>query len=450
MATILSRETRMWLRIAASITILMLAGYCSGQDSGNNGPQSNNGAAGQYGSDGNLMPLPNSLETDLPLRVVTSPLHWGSCSLLSLSAYQGYDTNPSRTQASSASEFSSVSAFVVYSIRRPLWELDLQYQPSAVISPGMIAKNLTGNATDFQAARRLSETWTLAISDHFRFSPDLQSSIQGSGLALNLGGGVSIEIPFLQSAESLLLDTGSAILSDRLTPSSSATFSLDQSYIRLSPSIDLGRVRQLPVTDAESTNLSAGYSRTIGLRDTLNFTYDYRAQFASTATGTAQYNVASASWGHVLTPGLRLSIAGGPGFFNPGGTTSEWRTTLQGSIQLGRSYRKGEVGLAFSRNDSFNGVLSNSFGNHYAVNIDHRFNTRVRFTANLSYIQQQVSGGHDLTGTLGSVEPSWMVSRNWSVFGQVRYLTTHGVEQPIAPQTIYAAGVRWSWVPEKP
>jgi len=437
------------LSLALVAMLLILDGLSFGQDDSGTSVSSS-GSSSQSSSDENLMPMPNSIDTDLPLRVVSSPLRWGSFSLLSLSAYQGYDTNPRTTQSSGSSEFSALNAFLVYSIRRSLWELDLQYEPSVVFSPGILAKNLTGNAADFQVARRLSATWTLAVGENFRYSPNLQSSIQGNGLALNLGGGISVQIPFLQSNESLLLDTGTVILSDRLSSTSSMTVGVDQSYIRLAPSIGVDKLRQLPVTDAESTNASFGYSRTIGSRDTLNATYDYRAQFASSAIGAAQYHVTTGSWEHILTPGLRLSFSGGPGFFDSGGISNQWRTTLQGSVQLGRSYRNGDVGIAFSRNNSFNGVVSNSFGNHYALNLDHHFTSRVRFFANYSYIQQQVSGGHNLTGTLASAQPSWMVSRNWSVFGEVRYLATHGSDFSIPSDKIYTAGVRWSWVPEKP
>jgi hypothetical protein len=429
------------------ITFAVLTGFCCAQDR-SEATESSSGPV-QSGSDENQMPLPNSLDTDLPLQIVMSPLHWGSFSLLSLTAYEGYDTNPTRTQVPSASEFSAFNAFLVYSIRHEAWELDLQYEPSVVASPGVIAKNLTGNAADFQAARRLSATWTLAIGNHFRYSPDLQSTIQGNSLALNLGGGISVEVPFLQSNESLLFNTAGVTLSHRVNSMSSLTFTGDQTFIRLSPSIDLGIDRQLPVVDAESANASVGYSRVLGSRDTINFTYDYRAQFASTATGTAQYDVASASWGHVLTQGLRLSLSGGPGFFNPG-SSGQWRTTIQGSVQLGKSYRDGTVGVAFSRNNSFNGVVSNNFANHYALLLDQHFGPRVRLTANASYVQQQFSGGYGQNGTLASIEPAWMVSRNWSVFGQLRYVVTRGGEFPIAPQKIYTAGIRWSWVPEKP
>jgi hypothetical protein len=438
-----------------SMVILAGRGFAQDQSSGSISPSGPDQSV--ISSDDTMMPLPNSLDTDLPLGVVLSPLHWGRISLLSLAAYQGYETNPTATRpavpesSSPSSEFSAFNALLVYSIERASWELDLQYEPSIVASPELISKNLTGNASDFQLSRRLNETWTLTIRDHFRYSPDLQTSIQGNSLALNLGGGISVQIPFLQNNESLLTNTGSANFSHRFSAASSVVFGLTQSYLRVAPSTNLGKIqRDFPVTDAYATDVNIAYTDMVGARDKFYASYDYRAQLASEASGTSTYHVLDAGLGHVLTPGLRLSFSGGPGFYNPGGRANAWRTTLQGTVQLEKSYRRGEIGVAFSRNNSFNGVLSNSFANHYALNLDHRFTTRVRLTANYSYIQQQIYGKNGQTGTLASVEPSWFMTRNWSVFGQVRYIDTHGSDFSIPSDKIFTAGVRWSWVPEKP
>src|SRR5579862_7954199 len=74
------------------LILMTLAGCCNAQtesiDASVPAPSSE-----QSTSDGELMPLPANLETDLPLQVVASPFHVGRWSLLSLSAYQGYDTN---------------------------------------------------------------------------------------------------------------------------------------------------------------------------------------------------------------------------------------------------------------------------------------------------------------------------------------------------------------------
>src|SRR5271167_2136126 len=117
-----------WL-FAGLVTTMMLTGYCSAQNS--SGDVAGQPEPSQESvSDESALPLPPSLDSDLPLQVVMSPLHWGRLSLLSLTTYQGYDSNPDLQKMPVATEFFSVSGLVVYSIRQPGWELDLQYQPS--------------------------------------------------------------------------------------------------------------------------------------------------------------------------------------------------------------------------------------------------------------------------------------------------------------------------------
>jgi hypothetical protein len=119
-------------------------------------------------------------------------------------------------------------------------------------------------------------------------------------------------------------------------------------------------------------------------------------------------------------------------------------------LQITKEGPKGGIGFSYTRNNSFNGVISNTFANIYAVTTNRRFTTRFRVSAQGSYVQQQVTSGHGYTGTSASIEPAWLLTRNWSVFGQVRYLHTEGNQLVMAPEEVVTGGVRWAWVPEKP
>jgi hypothetical protein len=437
------------------VTLMILIRRSSGQ-SGAIDASTVPASAMQPGTDDQLMPLPDSLETDLPLQVVASPFHLGRLSLVSLSAYQGYDSNPDLLQPSLqatpvGTEFSALSALVVYSFRNAEWNVDLQYEPSVFVSPKLVAKNWTGNGTDAQLQHRLSSTWSLGVGDHFLYSPNVQSSIQGNQLALNMGGGISILTPFLSSSRSLLLNTVSGSLTHRISEQSTLVFHADQSFVRLSGSVTEEQSVPIPVEDSDSTDGGFTFNRVLGSRDSIEMNYDYRAQFSSTTQeGLASFHTASFGWSHEIAPTLRFSVSGGPGWSNPGISGALWRTTAQGSIAISRESRSGGVAVSFNRSDVFAGVIGNNFNNHYALRIDRKFGTHLRLTATGSYIQQQFFGGNDLTGEMGSFELAWFTTRNWAVFGQARYLDTHGTVVSIAPQKVVTAGVRWSWVPEKP
>ena len=433
-----------WLSAVCLVTTMILTGYCSAQNSSGDSGQTE--PSQESVSDESVLPLPPSLDSDQPLQVVMSPLHWGRLSLLSLTTYQGYDSNPDLQKMPVASEFFSVSGLVVYSIRQPGWELDLQYQPSVFVSPKTTAKNFTGNLADFQAARRVSSLWNFSADEHFRYSPDVQSSIQGNSLAVNLGGGISILTPFLSSRQSLLLNTISGSLTGRLSEHLNLSFTADESLIRLSSVIGNDLVEEAPAQSANVYSAGFSLSRLLSPKDTINLTYNFRLQSSSnTALGTTNYETANLGWSHVLRPSLRFSLSGGPGWSTSGG-----QATLQGSCELSKQVRSGGVALSFGRSDDFIGVISDSFNNHYALRFDHHFGTRFNVAVIGSYLQQEFSRTRNQTGEYGSLEVSYLMSRNWSVFGQVRYLASHGNELSFPAQKLATFGIRWSWVPEKP
>lgn len=434
-----------WLFAVGLITFMTLTGYCGAQ-AGANDPSVPPASTQQTANDDQLMPAPPNLETDLPLQIVASPFRVGRWSLLSFSAYEGYDTNPYQQPTAVGAEFTSFSGLVVYSLRGAHWNIDLQYEPSVFVSPRLTATNWTGNATDLQIEHRLSSTWSLAAGEHFRYSPNLQSSIQGTQLNI---GGFSIQTPFLSSSRSLLLSTLNGSLTHRISERSTVVFHADQSFVRISGSVT--QTVTLPVEDSDSTSGGFDFNHVLGPRDSIAVNYSYRAQFSSnTSAGIADFHTASFGWSHEIAPTLRVSVSAGPGWSNPGTSGAPWRTTVQGSFQIAKESRHGGVSLSFARSDEFAGAIGNDFNNRYAIRIDRRFGTRLNLTSTGSYIQQQFFGGHNLSGETGSFELSWFTTRNWSVFGQVRYLHTHGTEQVIAPQKVVTAGIRWSWVPEKP
>lgn len=405
----------------------------------------------QTSSDEEPMPLPTNLETGTPLDVVLSPFRVGRLSLLSFSAFQGYDVNPMAKQVAPSTEFTALNALLVYSIRKAEWNVDFQYEPSAVISPSVTEKNIAANAVDLQAERQLNATWRLGLGDHFHYTPNVQSSIQGSNLSVNLGGGISLLIPFLTTNQSLLYNTLDGSLNHRFSSRSNVTFFAEQSFVRLSHSINLGRETELPSSEALSFSGSLSYFHTVSPQDSFSANYDYRTQYSPDFPSTAQFNTASFGWSHSLAQGLRMTLSGGPGLWKPGSGQNQLRETVQGTFELSKQFgTRGSIGTAVSRNDFFSGAVTNTFSNDYTLRTDRRFGTRVRFTASGAYVQQHVYPGRILNATTATFEPSWNISRNWATFGQVRYIRTQGTDFSLPPQKIFTAGIRWSWVPEKP
>src|SRR5580704_17616268 len=100
------RGMRGWF-VGGLLTVMALAVYSEGQE----GVIDLGGhvVSPVPAADDSLLPLPLSLDSNLPLRVVTSPFRIGRFSLLSFSGFQGYDSNPGLTSSAQGTEFSSFS-----------------------------------------------------------------------------------------------------------------------------------------------------------------------------------------------------------------------------------------------------------------------------------------------------------------------------------------------------
>src|ERR1700680_3244918 len=114
------REMRGWF-VGGLLTVMALTAYSKGQTGANDlGGQVDSSVPSAGDA---LMPLPLSIDSDLPLQVVTSPFRLGRFSLLSFSGFQGYDSNPALATSAQGTEFTSFSGLVVYSLRGSRWNL---------------------------------------------------------------------------------------------------------------------------------------------------------------------------------------------------------------------------------------------------------------------------------------------------------------------------------------
>jgi hypothetical protein len=119
-------------------------------------------------------------------------------------------------------------------------------------------------------------------------------------------------------------------------------------------------------------------------------------------------------------------------------------------VALSERFRKGDVVLSFARSDSFSGIISDNFHNRYDLALHREVTHRLHCDLTGSYIQQAVSNHGTTNGELASAEFRYLLNRNWSFFGQVRYLHITGNERLTGPQKSAVVGFHWSWVPEKP
>ncbi len=399
-------------------------------------------------------PAVTDLETGLPLRVFLTPFHWGRFSLLSVTAYQGYDSNPEFQGAPLGAWVTAISALALYSSQFSGWRLNLQYQPFVWISSSRTLKDFAAAAGDIRTLRHINESWHWTLGDRLRYSPT-HSADQSKGFVADPGGGFSIGNAFLSSGRNVLVNGVAASLTDRYGEDSTLTFHANQDYTRLSSYVGT-ESNNLPTQSATTYAVGVTWRDHLSLKDTISTEYNYRNQ-NTTGTSVADVNsqAASIGWSHKFTSSLGASASVGPAWsIYPGQQdvheSSRVRTTVHGSVALSKEFHRGGMVLSFARSDSFSGIISDSFHNRYDFNVHREFSARFNFSATGSYVQQQFSNVRNTNGELATAELRYFISRNWAIFGQVRYLNIVGNERILAPEKSAIVGFRWFWVPEKP
>jgi hypothetical protein len=404
-------------------------------------------------SDSQDQPPVTDLETGLPLRVFLTPLHWSRFSLLSVTSYEGYNSNPQFQRLPIGAWVTSVSSLALFSSQFAGWNLNLQYQPFVWISSNRTLEDFAAASGDLRTLHHINENLHWTFLDRMRYSPT-HSAEQSRGFISDPGGGFSIGNAFLSNGRNVFVNGASATLTDRYDSNSTLTLHADQDYTRLS-SFGGGQADNLPVQSATAVATGLSWRKHLSEKNILNAEYTFRHQSTS-GTSLANVNSNSASIGidHKFSRTVGASVTAGPAWSSYAGhgsdSSNRTRTTVHGAVALSEEFRRGGVVVSFARSNSFSGIISNSFHNRYDITAHREFSPRFHVSATGSYIQQQTLNQRNTTGELATAEARYFVARNWAVFSQVRYLSVGGNNRILGPEKSMTVGLRWSWVPEKP
>ncbi len=392
--------------------------------------------------------------TGLPYKYLLTPFHWGPISLISLTAFEGYNSNPQYQSVPVGASITSVSALALYATKFAGWQANLQYEPFIWLSSIRTIKDFSAASGDIRTLRRLNGSWHWTLGDRLRYAPT-HSTEQERGFVYDPGSGFTVGNAFLSSGRNVFLNGIAATLTDSYTQSSTLTFHAHQDYTRLSTYLGGQSSGDIPTQDSLTFSAGVTWRDHLSLKDTISAEYNYRWL---TSSGTSLANVdshaASVGWSHKFAPSFGVSATAGPAWSISAGqertnSPSRTRTTVHGSLALSKEFHKGGVILSFARSDSFSGIISDGFHNRYDLNVHRQFSTHFNCSATGSYVQQEILNTRNTSGELATAEARYLVSRNWSVFSQVRYLHIIGNERIVAPEKSVVVGLRWFWVPEK-
>ena len=395
-----------------------------------------------------------ALDTGLPLKVLVTPFHWGRFSLLSVTSYQGYNTNPNFRESAAGASVTSVSALAMYSSAFAGWRLNMQYQPFLWVSSGRTLKDFAAASADLRTLQPINATWHWTLGESFRYAPT-HSSAQGKGFVSDPGGGVSFGDVFLSSGRNVLVNVLAGTLTDRYSEHSMVTFHLNQDVTHLSSFV--GRLSGGPDTSSQTAvNYSTGvtWRKRLTPSDTISIAYRDRLQSSTGRLAVVNSQTASIGWSHKLESGFGISANFGPAWSNYFGTNANssghGHATMHGSLALSKQFRHMGVVASVARSNEFTGIFSDHFHNRADLSIQREFSSRLSASVAASYVEQQFRTEQSAKGKLATAEARYRMSRNWSIFSQARYLRINGGDTLMAPEKNVVVGFRWSWVPEKP
>jgi hypothetical protein len=397
-------------------------------------------------------PPVTDLETGLPLRYFLAPFHWARFSLLSVTSYEGYNSNPQIRSGPVGAWITSVSTLALFSSQFSGWQLNLQYQPFIWFSRHRTLEDFAATSADLRTIHHLNETWHWSLADRLRYSPT-HSAEQSAGFVSDPGGGFSIGNAFLSSGRNVFTNGLVGTLTARYNSNSTLILRADQDYTRLSR-FSGTQSDSIPVQTAATFASGFTWRDRLSESDSITGEYTYRYQ---TTSGTSARNVdshaASIGWSHKFTRTLGAAANAGPAwsfYAGNGNGSSRERTTVHGSLSLSDEFRKGGVIFSFARSNSFTGIISDGFHNRYDIQVHREFSSRFHVSGTASYVQQQSLDARNTTGQLFSAESRYFLSRNLAAFSQARYLNIGGNQRIIRPEKSVTIGIRWAWVPEKP
>lgn len=415
-------------------------------------PPSSESSASANDDSSSQLPTATNLETGLPLRTTMSPLHWGRLSLLSFTAFEGYDTNLQLQPTASASSLTALQFLAIYSIQRARTSFNLQYRPYVWFTQHTTYKDFAANSLDLDTSHNFGHAWIMTLADSFRYSPELANQL-GGAFSPDYQTATSTNSPFLALQRKYWTNAANIGLDHQLSQRSHLVFNLTDNFVRMWNGTN-GQTLPEPIPTTNEQNTYGGgltWTRDWSRKNMVRLSYDYRRQQTSYLYGNTNYHTFDVGYTRILKPTLTFTIQGGPGFWSGqavGSGSNFRRTTAQGSVSLFQAFHGGGIAFSASRNANYSGVFSNSLNNRYEVSLTKHFFRRWNATATGSYIQQEFVGRPTTTGELAWGQMAYRLTHMWSIFGGYQYYHTVNGLLPYAPQHFASLGIRWAWEPE--
>jgi len=425
--------------------------------SGNSGQGSSssaddNAARPQHMSDS--LPDPTNIQTGNVLPSGNSPLHWGKLSVVSFSVLDAYSADLRSPVTGSLDDSNSVgfNALLSYDVREAGFNFNLQYQPMLYVTDGNLTSELSNQRLNLTTARKIG-LWVLQFTDNFYYLPANGQAAFGMANGNWVDG--AGQNPNLVNGQNTLGNSFGVSTQRLLGPRDDLSFGGTYQYYRINgiplsttdPS--LGRTQ----STQETATANIGWTHKLGWKSTVGLSYDFAHNNVSQQDGSIEtvgdYNTITASYTYQPTQTVKIAVGGGPAWLGrpgPNGSNGKALLSSQGYVSVTKTMRRSAITLLYGRNDTFNGIISNSMSEYVSLSGARSLSRKVSVSAGGGYARQ-VATSNGEHGWHGYAQANYGISRRWSMFGGFSFLSQTGAQSYYSntiPKYI-SAGLTWSW-----
>jgi hypothetical protein len=395
---------------------------------------------------------PINLATGQTLRVTRSPLRWGHFSVLSLNAMQVYDSNYLFLKNNPiAAHAGAVQGLLVFAIKTGRTNFSVQYRPQVWFSGETTQTDYASHLVDFHASRRLSQEWSLNVSDQYQWSAD-RGRLDQIGFTADYSTNNINQNPFLAQGRRVLSNFADISLNHNFSAHNTLEFRARHQYIQLS-ALPGDATAPDPLTVATQEQIFGGevaWNHAWRRDNSVGIRYAYDREYFQDFTGSAQFHSALFGFSRRLTSSLLLRVTAGPTMMQPATPLGavlapDPQFTYQGSAAVFKTFRRSAMSASYSRNNAFTGQISTNLNDRFDASYSQRFFRRLDVVVGGAYIRQELSAGAHLIGKSGWTEIDYRLTPSWSFYTTYSYLTQGGGPLLFGPRQLITSGIRWSW-----
>jgi hypothetical protein len=371
-----------------------------------------------------------------------SALQWGHIALVSFDAFYAYDSNYRFSSVNpQASDAGAVRALFTYAVGSERQSLTIQYRPLVLISQTQKVFDFGASLINYHMFRRFGSRWTLNWVDVFSNSPDRAQFIDAT-ISSSFSTGNVVEQSFADGSTELRFAT-IATVSDRIALHDAIIFHGDYDFVNLKSDYTTPTSTSDQFQRTNTVGGGIAWAHALGDYHTFGISYNYDRKYINGFEGATQFQSVIFTYSQRLWPTVRLRLQIGPSLATYDQGTPN-RTTVLASVFLMKKLQDSSLTLLYSRDYSYDGIISNSYHDRIDGLYTRRFSPRWEASAGAGYVIDHPTFSSEVKSYIEWASGSYRFSRDWGLFASFSNRASLGGLNPFTTRNFLTVGLHWS------